>query len=534
MGRVRSIAPVINVLVLRMGWTAYYQVIRETPLSEVEIAQVADLIRRQRKQPWDAEPFRVSIARTPRADRVIADGWNKLSMDSDSSDSALLENALGELERLLGGELRIADDFGTFKSKAAPVRVPHGELVDPTEVVAAAPVVVASSELPALLGALSDTEDEVQRKQVHAQIDARDAHDVVTAIYSRYASLGRDHEVRNALWRALDRLDDPASVAREFLAVWTAPNGTYYYGDMPMPERFSAGIGRVPAVVAQLVADLAAIDGAGDSEIPYRRAEAAFRVLVRAGQLRPVIEAIRARRQQTMEWRVRSYAFEAPHRMLAEHGDARVVPTLLHFIGSAKKFGLEKSVMSGLVKVAPDRVRPYVLAFARKGLHREPCIEWLRALGGADEQALATQLAAHAQAPLYERAVDVDLDTRHAALRALADRADPSTFKSLVLAEALDRYLRARTDYPGLPFSWHDWKAIPRDVASSTTVEKLAWLEGRGATKLGEQVMWPHVAAIAELGAAKVAERYPAETLDFDAETLAELEREETAILAQL
>lgn len=512
-----------------MGWTAYYQVLRDAPLREDEIARVAELVRRQRKQPWDGEPFRVAIARVPRADRVIADGWNKLSMDDASSDTELLQAALDELTRLLGGELRVRDDFGALTKGKKPVDVPYGELVDPTELVAAPPVAVDSADITSLLEALIATEDSEQRKDVLARLAASDALAVVRAIYADYPTLGRNYYVRDALRDALDRLPDPAQVAREFLAVWNAPSGTYYYGDMRLPQAFMAAIGAVPEVAAQLARDFGAIDNAGDDELPYRRAAAAAEVLIAAGQLRPVIETLRARRSAQGSWRLRSYGFDDPHRTLAELGDQRVVPTLLLFLGRAKKFGLEKFVMRGLVRLAPERARPHVLELAKRGVHRRECIEWLRALGGNDE--LADQLAARAQAPIQERAIDVDQETRHDALRELAGRKDRSMFTSLVLAEALDKRLRARTDYPGMPFSWRDWKGvIPDELFDATTEEKLEWSK----TALAAQDVWPEVAEILDAGAAKIAERYPNETLDFDEPTLAALEAEETAQLATL
>ena len=227
---------------------------------------------------------------------------------------------------------------------------------------------------------------------------------------------------------------------------------------------------------------------------------------------------------------VRYHVWLPTHRFLGESSDPRVVPTLLHFFGTAKSFGPHRFVVDGLVKLAPERIRPHVLELARRGVHRTLCIEWLRALGGAEE--LVARLAAHGEAPIHDRAIDVDQDTRHQALKELADRKDPTTFVSLVHAYALDACLRERAHCGFLPFSWRSWKElVPEEVLAGSTTQQLAWAEGEGKAILGEQTLWPQLAPIVERGPAKVAESYPAELIEFDASTLAALLAEETAIV---
>lgn len=63
---------------------------------------------------------------------------------------------------------------------------------------------------------------------------------------------------------------------------------------------------------------------------------------------------------------------------------------------------------------------------------------------------------------------------------------------------------------------------------------EIANLETAGKKLLGDQEIWPQVARINGVGAAKVAEDYPHDTLTADPATLAALEAEETAILEQL
>src|SRR6185312_10205432 len=112
-----------------MGWTVSYQVLRERPLDEAEVIKLAELVRRQQKLPWDSESFNLRVPKSPRADRVIADGWNKVSMGSTSNDVELVKAAVNEMHALLGGELRVSDDFRALSKTAPPIQVAYEELV---------------------------------------------------------------------------------------------------------------------------------------------------------------------------------------------------------------------------------------------------------------------------------------------------------------------------------------------------------------------------------------------------------------------
>jgi hypothetical protein len=512
-----------------MGWTAHYQVLRATPLAEREIETLAELARRQHKQAWDAEPFYIAVAKTSRTDQVIIHGWNKIS----EHDLPRLEAALIELTRVVGGELRVLDDYGVFKKTAKPLDVEWDEFVDPTDLVAARPIEVTATDVNGLLDAHAATDVDDQRKELGNRLAQHDAKEVALACYARYFA-GNGYHMRRVLHDALERLDDPTSVATAFLDVWRKPSGKYFYGDMPLPDRFVAGVARVPDLVEQWKKDVQeAVDG-GDEDIVVRRAEKALDLLSRAS-IRPLVELIRERRGKNLSDRERLWVFAGAHRALAERRDPRAVPTLLHYIGSYKHFGGLTKIIDELVEVAPERVRPFVLIFARRGVYRERCIEWLRKLGGEEEQHLVAVLSERGSASIFERAIDVDMDTRHAALRELAARKDRSMFVSLVLAESLDKFLRARTDWAFLPFSWWEWKDIlPDDVVQATTAKKLKWMDVVGNKQLGPQVIWPEVEPVMTSGAASVSATYPSETLDLASAKLAALVDEETAILAQL
>lgn len=513
-----------------MGWTAYYQVVRETPLTETEIASLADFVRKQRKAAWDAEPFSLQIAQAARPDRVIAAGWNKLAMSDDSNDGALLEHALDELAKLVGGELRVRDDFGAYTRGPQLVEMKYGELIDPEQLVGAKPVAVTGDDVNALLDAIVATDDNAQKEQLSATLRAKPARDVVVAILGRYSIVGRNYEVRNVLGDAMRQLDNPASVASEFLTMWRNPDGTYFYGDMPIPDSFVIGLGKVPDVVAQWTADIAAARQPRPADLVRRCAEVAVRCLARAGQIRPLIELIRSVRHKNRSHDVEYYLYLPAHRFLMERNDPRTFPTLLHDIATTRKHGWWTTAITTIIELAPDRVRPWAVELARRGVHRREAIKWMQKLG---EHALAAELMARDSASLVQRAVDIDRETRHKALRELAEKKDPSTFISLVLAESLDKYLRARSDDPGLPFSWYEWKGILEgDGLEGTTAKKLKWYELVGKNRLGPQTIWPEVAEIQTQGAAVVADRYASEFLEVPADQLAALEAEEAAIIA--
>lgn len=509
-----------------MGWTASYQVVRETPLAPHEIVQLAALVRRHRKRAWDGEPFHLRVATTPRADRVIADGMNKLSMSRGSQDTELLKAAVGELHALLGGELRIGDDFGVLGRTPRPLEVPWGELVDVTTLVAPPPVELAASDgIAELIAKLVEITDDAQQKPVEERLAQQDGLALARLIYRDYAVLGRNHGVRTVLSAALDRVADPAMLVPEFLEVWRHPAGTYFYGDLPLPQRFAAAIARDPRVHEQLVADIA-VALSEPSDRACRCANVALDLLAAGGHTRDVVSTIRQLRGRSLSFDQRG-VFERAHQVLARTSDARVVATLLRFVGTARSFGMAARVVDGLVKLAPDRIRPHVTALARRGVHRRQCIGWLGTLG--DPEGLVPALVARGSLPIEQRAIDVDLETRHDALREIHRRRDPATYVSLVLAELLDKFLRARTDFPGLPFSWHEWKDLlpPGDAKEGTSARKLKWYELVGKNLLGAQVIWPSVERILQRGGEAIAAEYPAELIELDAETLAALDREE-------
>lgn len=128
-----------------------------------------------------------------------------------------------------------------------------------------------------------------------------------------------------------------------------------------------------------------------------------------------------------------------------------------------------------------------------------------------------------------------DREVRHDALRAIHDRKDPSLFVALCVAEQIDAHLRARADdYPGLPFSWWDWKGvIPNHVIEMRSAERLAWARGEGASTLPAQRLPPVIAAVADTPPRDVAAAYGSLVIRFDDATRAELLAREEAAFAE-
>jgi hypothetical protein len=541
-------------------------------LSDAETAQIAVLVRAQRALPWDSEPFRVSVARAPRQDRIVAAGTTKIAMGDDLADAERLVDAINALLALVpGGELRVWDDFDMFgwdpdegctlegDRTAEPIEVAASELVDP-ETIAPAPAKPArkrsGDDIASMVAALADADGD-EAKELGARLDAAPAADVITAVFAKYKKY-HPTPVKSALWAAQERLDDAAPVADAFLALWSNPTGKYFYGDVTLSPRFRAALARVPSVHAHLVADVARTEGT-DDELVHRCAEAALDMLARDPSdrgLRAMLEIVRARRGRPLPWRVELQVFGTAHEKLAEHGDARCAPTLLYYVGATSKFKASHGrALIGLARVDPARALPHLVTLAASGgrlVHVAQALAFvpdpaatatLRDLAGHGDKeihAIASRVLAERGEPVADRAapppeelvLDPDHDARHRALHAIAKRHDRSTFLSLLYAEAFDAVLRARDESPGLPFSWWEWSdVLPKKILGATAKDKLAWAKGDGKAILGEQVIWPSVEPVVRLGAAKHAESHPRVLLALPAEELAALEAEETAIL---
>lgn len=556
-----------------MGWTAYYEVIRGHGLSSDEVAAIADLVRRQRKLAWDSETFSVAIAPQGGPGNVVAMGMTKMAMDEESGDSAQLATAITELVRAIpGGELRVGDDFGMFgwderdgcvvgggRPTAALVDPPRDGFVAPDALAPVAPAAIAS-DVPGLVAQLAALDREDQKREIVDRLAACDPVEVARAIYAAYLEVGREHHARAALYVALERITDVQAIASDFLDAWRNGRGTYFYGDLPLPAPFCDAIAQVPEVVDQLVADVAAAEAAGDEELPHRRAEVALDLLARATApraMRALLELIRRYRGRRVDWRLQLYLLDRAHFALGAHGDARAVPSLLHYLGTMTCLHrAHESALRGLARLAPARARPLLIALsdahgaqlhellvvvggaetapALRRLAQHP-VEHVRASAAAGLQALGEAPAPYIERAVEDRAVDADRRIRADALDELSRSAVKDRFLSLVLADALDKHLRAQIGDSVLGVTWSAWRdLVPAVVLDGSTALKVQWAQTVGRSVLGEQAIWPSVAPVLTLGPAAVCASYPAQLVAFDPATLAALAADEAAILAAL
>ena len=104
-----------------------------------------------------------------------------------------------------------------------------------------------------------------------------------------------------------------------------------------------------------------------------------------------------------------------------------------------------------------------------------------------------------------------------------------------MIAEVIDAELRRVTDYPGLPFSWWEWKGLlPEDIIQGRPAQRAAWARSEAAAALGPQRILGPIAAVQDRPAAEVAAGYPPQHFHLDPAALAALLDAEARALAAL
>jgi hypothetical protein len=581
-----------------MGWTASYQLLRETPLSSDEIAAIAILNQEASTEPWQGESFSVAVAPGAREDRVIVSGWNKFPL-GESEDPERLEGVLQRLRELVpGAELRVIDDFGYFKErgKRQPewIDVPSAELVDPAslappppmplpaavvDLVAAeragqAPVVSDAQQIDALFMALTKINPSDPRcTSIECLLGRAPAQLVSQVGLESYMDLSTYYHARAVLERALCRAEDLPALCEPFLEAWLRPEGVYYYGDMPLPDRFRDAMAAEPEVVAQMSADLNRIEQRLEEEVTYRCAEHAAAFLARGrtdAGLHALVSFVRRWRDCPRPWRLDVGAFSAAHEHLAYHGDARAFATLLAYVGSMRSDSrCVRAALSALVRIDPARASSYLLAMARAevifptAIARELPLLGL-AITRADEQTeVILQLRRlsgypapevrrlareglelldvpvnpedDAQPPPEQLILHPDREVRREAMYTLHARKDVSLFLSLAAAESVDAHLRERLGDSCLPFTWYGWdERLPKDFLRVRSAGAFAWAQEHAAQLFGPQKILPAISPVLSAGPAAVAVTYPSQLFRLPSAELASLDLEEAAMLASL
>lgn len=574
-----------------MGWTASYQLLRETPLSPEEIGALALLNQQVGTEPWECEAFSVSIAPAPRPDQVLAFGCTKLP-NGDSEDPDRLQLALDRLAALVAGaELRVVDDYGFF----APARgrqpvwidVEWDAFVDPAslappplqplleslaahvaaEEAGAAPVITEPQMIRELFGALIKLEGSDPRHPALERLLGRAAPAAVARVgLELYPELATYYAARAALGSALEKVEDFAPLVEPFLEAWYAPKGIYYYGDMPLTDRFRDALAPLPEVVQQMSEDLLAVEQRPDDDVTGRCAEHAAGFLARGrtnSGLRALLELIGRWRGRARPWRLDLGAWSSAHEQLGLHGDARSFATLAHFLGTMKAdHRAHRAALAGLVRIDAPRAARYILALAQANAMLPVVVALLPQLGAAlRDEAIATlrrlgtyplpevrrlareglaHLAADAGPEAEQPAPEAllihpDREVRAQALRAVHERKDASLYLSLTAAEGVDAHLRALSGDPGLPFSWHGWDArLPAAALRLRSTDTLAWAREHAEAVLGPQTILPAIEPVLAEGALAVASTYGSGLLRLSEAELAELLSEEAETLAQL
>jgi HEAT repeat protein len=243
-----------------------------------------------------------------------------------------------------------------------------------------------------------------------------------------------------------------------------------------------------------MIVDLATFESSDhQDDLGGRRAEAAVRMLAHgktAAGHHALIQMIARNRGRQLAWRFELNVFDTAHEHLARHGDAKAMPTLLHFLGTmTKDHRGHRAALEALPRIDATRARGHVFAIADQGIMASAAVTALAAIGDDDARARLHTLAQHPrsgvrqdarraleaagidpgpaiESPLPETLVaHPDRDVRHDALRTLHDRKDRPLMLSLCAAEQLDALLRARSDDSGLPFSWYSWnELLPPEV----------------------------------------------------------------------
>lgn len=547
-----------------MGWTAYYQILRDRPLDDAEVGKLYDFIRRTNRKPWEGEDFSLSVTRDARPDRVLAHGWQKFPLADESADQERLCEVLTALSKLIDDvEVRVADDFECFgwdedRGEAAMdgpttplVSVADWDVfVDPAKLVGPRPEPLPKAVEGFLRGGKATRKTVAAALVEHANMETSDARRAalgealratpvlvrVQAGFDALAAISAKPETWQIVAEALASQPDVATFVDDFLAVWTKSRGVYGYDEIlrVLGDTTLDLLARVPAVEQQMLGDLRAGRFEDEPDLTYRRAEAAAQLLGRGGSRRALltlIETARDIRPNVRAMGLRHHMMPGIVAALRRFDVQEIVPTLLHELASGTSGHDRSASLVTLARLAPSRVMPIIEHLVATGEARWNTIAALEIIGGDaaiaalrqscevpdvhDRERAAGALRALGVEPPQVAAVPsaealvthVNRDVRYAALRELDERADRATVLSFLAAAMLDNALAKRFDHP--VWSWKMRDVLPEAVRKQGFAKQVAWLQGKGAAELPEQVVWPAVERVLADGPNAVALTYP-------------------------
>jgi cell division septation protein DedD len=558
-----------------MGWTAYYQILRDRPLTDAELVALDDYITESNRPPWDSESFGLAVTREARADRVLGEGWQKLAMSLDESDDAerLCTTLEGLRDVITGVEIRISDDFGAFgvdgieiclNARPGPAlvevsREERAQFAAPSTFVGVRHAQVAvPAELDDALLALARMDDaHPQRAELLARVAAAPAAEVAAAGFGEhYRELRAAHDTWRLVDAALESLDDVEPIVDGFLDVWYFPHGINWYGDISLPAKTRDALARVPEIEAVMRDDLEVGVQGSDSDIVHRRAEHAAHMLGRArtpSALAALVGAARTLRGRPMSSAQLYHTSVGIQAGLVLAAVEDVVPTLL--LGfEGRLFRHHMDALSVLARLAPERALPILRACAAQGealwelipaLHIARDAETLRALCAfpiqRDRERAAEALRALGEEPPAVDAVPApetlvthasETVRRHALLEIERTR-DPAMMTSVVAVHVLEAAIGRR--FGGATGSYGEYFALlPDDLRYAPHTDQLAALLAGRVPGLPDQVLWPSILPILDGKADELAARFPPATVRLDDAALAQLRDEEAAIIVKL
>jgi len=570
-----------------MAWTASYQILRDRPLDDAELAAIEELATRVNQPAWDGESFALVVTRATRSDRVVGEGKQTLASDTGVSVQRMCDllNALAAaLPRV---EVRVRDDVGALGIDpiAGRVRLGGGQglaLVDvqrderqwksPSEwltkfrALTPALAAFAAGGTPpsgetlraALVEIAKLPDDRPARAALLTRLREVPALELAQAGLDVYADIARARTTWALVRSALETIFDVRPLVERFLAIWGAPRGIYWYSDLRLPDHMLDALASVPAVEAQMTADLAASLGGSDSELVHRRGEYAAQMLGRARTapaLATLLEAASALHGQPLSTGVKHHTHPGVVVGLTLAAVPAVVPALLLEVGTATRWSRHvREALARLARLAPARASPLAVYLADAGetpselapvlqqLADTAAIGALERMAGAPDpddraRAVASLRALNAPAPATtdlpapaRLVAHPSASVRERALGLLDEAGEPAAMASFLAASALDQAVRRRFDDNLRGATWKTLDRLPRELRASPLAAQLAWVRGDGAAALPAQVTWPEIAKALDGDVAAIAATYPAPLPHLDGATEAALRAEHEQI----